>query len=77
MPKVSFHDSDDNSLESANPGMIFVGSQLVSTSQASPRVGGVAAIAGARSAKVNTAQPAWLPRTVSGDSMGQFINPFK
>lgn len=61
MPKVNFHDSDDNNLEFVNPGMIFVGSQLVTSSQASPRMGGVPDVAGAPAAKVNTAQPGWLP----------------
>lgn len=76
MSKVNFHDSDDNSLEFVNLGMIFVGPQLVSTSPASPRMGGVPEIAEAYCKSKHSL--AWLaPWTVSGESMRQFINPLK
>lgn len=65
MPKVNSHDSDDNSLQFVSPGMIFAGSQLVTTPPASPRRGRVPDIAEAHTAKVNTVQPGWLP--------GQFL----
>lgn len=47
MSKVYLCDSDDNGLEFVNFGMIFVGSQLVSASVASPRMGCVPEAAGA------------------------------
>lgn len=64
MSKVNLCDSDDNGLEFVNFGMIFVGSQLVSASVASPRMGCVPEAAGAHALQ-NKQKPGWLP--------GQFL----
>lgn len=73
---VQGHDSNVNGLEFVNFGMIFVGSQLVSASVTSPRMGCVPEAAGAHALQ-NKHKPGWLPGTVSGESVGQFINPLK